>query len=75
MAKPPVSPGGLRSPRKRAIEIGTDGAGFEDLAAGYNTHTGTPDDMSGGTYEDRVATTPDPGSSASNNENPFKLGQ
>jgi hypothetical protein len=65
---PNPSPGNLRSPRKRALELGTDPSGFEDPAAEYDP---TP----GGAYESSVDTTPDPGPPGSNTSSPFKLGQ
>lgn len=38
---PPPSPGGLRSSRKRALEIGTNPSGFAGQV-GYDAHAGVP---------------------------------
>ena len=38
---PPPSPGDLRSPRNRALEIGTERAGFGDQMP-YDTQAGVP---------------------------------
>jgi len=38
---PPPSPGTLRSSRKRALEIGTDRAGFQGVAS-YDANAGVP---------------------------------
>jgi hypothetical protein len=48
---PPPSPGSLRSPRKRALEIGTDRMGFEPGPMEYHTQAGVPMAASGGTYQ------------------------
>lgn len=38
---PPPSPGGLRSSRTRALEIGTERSGFQG-GVGYDAHAGVP---------------------------------
>lgn len=47
---PPPSPGALRSPRKRALEIGTALSGFPEPMA-FDTQAGVPSAMAGGTYQ------------------------
>lgn len=47
---PPPSPGDLRSPRKRALEIGTAPAGFQPAPMAFDTQAGVPVAMSGGHY-------------------------
>jgi len=47
---PPPSPGALRSPRKRALEIGTSPSGFPDSIA-FDMQAGVPASMAGGTYQ------------------------
>ena len=71
MAKPPPSPGDLRSPRKRALEIGTDPARFhtdlpQDHAGGFPI--GTPGQ--GGSSRESVTGAPPPPSSP--DPKPFK---
>lgn len=48
---PPPSPGALRSPRKRALEIGTASSGFP-TAPDYDAQAGAPTSMAGGTYRE-----------------------
>lgn len=60
MSKPPPSPGGLRSSRNRALEIGTSSSGFPadlpyDYAGGFPA--GTPGQ--GGTHRDNVTGMPE----------------
>lgn len=45
----PTSPGGLRSPRKRALEIGTEPSGFAGGIA-YDPTAGVPASASTGHY-------------------------
>lgn len=45
----PTSPGGLRSPRKRALEIGTAPAGFAS-GVPYDATAGVPASAAGGHY-------------------------
>jgi hypothetical protein len=74
VSKPQPSPGPLRSPRKRALEIGTAPAGFEEpLTGAYDPQAGVPEShpARGGKYNDKVSGVPDPGPSQ---QNPFKLG-
>lgn len=49
----PTSPGGLRSPRKRALEIGTSPSGFIEDAMQFHTQAGIPTSTPGaqGTYQ------------------------
>jgi len=63
------SPGGLRSSRNRALEIGTTPAGFP---AELPYEHGVPAADSGGTYAPNVDGLPDPG--AAINPSPFKVG-
>lgn len=42
--------GDLRSPRKRALEIGTDPSGFQETP--YDAQAGTPPEEAGGTYRE-----------------------
>lgn len=48
---PPSSPGSLRSPRSRALEIGTNPQGFGEGPMPYHTQAGVPAAVSGGTYQ------------------------
>jgi hypothetical protein len=76
VAKAPSSPGSLRSPRKRALEIGTTPAGFEDpLTGAYDPQAGVPvsHEARGGSYTDKVTGVPDPGAPVQG-PSPFKLG-
>ncbi len=47
----PKSPGATRSPRNRALEIGTDKSKFPDDVP-YDHAGGAPTEHSGGTYAD-----------------------
>jgi len=70
---PQKSPSNLRSPRNRALEIGTKPVGFIENAAGpYDPQAGTPADAAGGHYHHEGGV-PDPGPPI--NPSPFKLGQ
>lgn len=73
MSKGQPSPGGLRSPRKRALEIGTAPSGFAENATGpYSPSVGVPaSHVAAGKYDDKVTGVPDPGAPVAN---PFKLG-
>lgn len=62
--------GDLRSPRKRALEIGTEGGKFhKDLP--YDPQAGTPQPDSGGTYADPGANVPKPQSGGAPAPQPF----
>lgn len=73
MSKGQPSPGGLRSSRKRALEIGAAPAGFvENVTGPYNPTLGVPEShVAAGKYDDKVNGVPDPGAPVAN---PFKLG-
>ena len=49
----PAKGPGMRTPRTRALELGTATAGFEGApdAGTYNAQAGTPSGMAGGTYK------------------------
>lgn len=69
MAKP-TSPGTTRSPRKRALEIGTDSSKFhEDLP--YDHAGGAPVEHSGGTYADPTDGGEKPKAGGGNDPSPF----
>lgn len=69
------SPGSLRSSRKRALEIGTEPAGFED-GAKYDAQGGHPvsPDYPERTYEEQAPQTTEGGSKPIQQSNPIKLG-
>ena len=50
MAHPPL--GTLRSPRKRALEMGTEASKFSAPDDHYDAAAGTPRGMGGGVYKD-----------------------
>lgn len=52
-----TSPGSLRSPRKRALEIGADAGKLEDNDAGYCVSCGIPNPC-GGHYEEEKSARP-----------------
>lgn len=64
--------GDLRSPRKRALEIGTDGSKFVDTD--YDSQGGFPRGTpgQGGVYSDSADQAPSTGPSPSNQPNPTK---
>jgi len=49
----PAKGPGMRTPRTRALELGTATAGFEGApdAGTYNAQAGTPSGMAGGSYK------------------------
>jgi hypothetical protein len=67
---PPPSPGSLRSPRKRALEIGTDKMGFQPDHIPFDTQAGVPVAMAGGTYQSQGPFVGGPGG-AINTPTPF----
>lgn len=76
---PERGPTTLRSPRSRAIDVGTNPAGFsEDVAydsqAGVPTGAEYPVGGSGGTYQEQPPAVSDGGSAPINQPSPFKLG-
>jgi hypothetical protein len=66
------SPGSLRSPRNRALEIGTESSGFTDNAAGAYENGAPAGQGGGGSYRQDTDHTPDPGPPV--DPSPFKLG-
>lgn len=62
--------GNLRSPRKRALEIGTDKSKFPDEVP-YDHAAGAPSANSGGTYADPTEGGDKPTAGNGPNPNPF----
>ena len=59
-----------RTPRSRALEIGTDSSGF---GPEIPLTEGIPSEQAGGTYREEVDGVPDPGVPVSH-PNPFRVG-
>jgi len=66
----PTSPGSLTSPRKRALEIGTNPQGFESAPLDYVPQAGVPASMAGGLYQPQGPFVGGPGGSI-NTPTPF----